>query len=328
MAWLRARGVEIVDPQEQKKSRPAVDPNVEMETVTYVHVPHDTSKPLKELSFLRPKGSVPTTGDALAQHLAPFFGSTAASLDLSLFENKSTSFIGSAGAPTEVSDKTLRKVAEQGNVEVFSLVRPCPSNKFTGIHMYLDEVGMMKRLPVNKRACEYAQRAGFNPSPTFHGDVFLGRVQSIPERNNVSFELGTDTNPDAAWLEKAAIENLEYQAEHNRMTGNTGTLQASNAGEDGKEKVEDGYSWTQRDDEVEVVVPVASDCTSKDVKVKFLPKSIQVFVKKIPVVNLDFFAKVDPDGCAWTMDKGKEGKRNIVITCEKIDALSWPRIRY
>jgi hypothetical protein len=326
MAWLRARGVEIVDPEEKTSSAPAVDPNAEMETVTYVHVPQDTSKKLQELSFSQPKGA-PSNGDALSQHLAPVFGSTAASLDLSLFQNKSTSHVGSAGAPTEVSDATLRKVAAKGSVETFALVRPCPSNKFTGINIYLDEVGMMKRLPVNTRAADFAARAGFNPPPTFYGDVFIGRVSAVPQVKNESFKVGIDTNPDAAWLEKAAVHNLEYQADHNRMTGNTAT-QASNAGEDGKEKVENGYSWTQTDDEVEVVVPLPQNCTTKAVKVKFLPKSIQVNVNKVVVLTLDFFAKIDPDGCTWTLDKDVAEKKNLVITCEKADPVSWPRIQH
>lgn len=36
---------------------------------------------------------------------------------------------------------------------------------------------MLKRLPLNKRASDYALRAGFNPPPQFYGDVFMGRVK-------------------------------------------------------------------------------------------------------------------------------------------------------
>lgn len=33
------------------------------------------------------------------------------------------------------------------------------------------------------------------------------------------------------------------------------------------------------------------------------------------------FARVDPDGCAWTLDKG-----DIIISMEKAEARSWPQL--
>jgi len=83
---------------------------------------------------------------------------------------------GSADAP-KVSVEALRQVTEQGQVETFALVRPTESNKYTSVNIYLDEVGMLRRLPLNKRAADLASKAGFNPAPSFYGDIFIGRIQ-------------------------------------------------------------------------------------------------------------------------------------------------------
>ena len=116
-------------------------------------------------------------GDLMPDHLKPLFGViNKASIDLTLFHEQASQHLSSEGAPTTISDATMRKLAEEGQVETFCLVKPVPSNKHTSINIYLDEVGMLKRLPLNSRASELAAKAGFNPPPDFYGDVFIGRV--------------------------------------------------------------------------------------------------------------------------------------------------------
>lgn len=120
------------------------------------------------------------------------------------------------------------------------------------------------------------------------------------------------------------MENLEYQKQMNVITGRN-ELQQAVDGTDGVAKAEEGYSWTQTEDEVEVVVPLPKDAASKDVHVKYMPKSLEVKYQKDPLVVLSLFARVDPDGCTWTLDRdGSESK--LVVTMEKADPTSWPRI--
>lgn len=76
-----------------------------------------------------------------------------------------------------VSESTLHSVAAGGSVEVFRLVSPMESNHHKIINFYLDEVGLLKKLPLNARASQYALKAGFNPAPQFYGDIYVGRVQ-------------------------------------------------------------------------------------------------------------------------------------------------------
>lgn len=141
---------------------------------------------------------------------------------------------------------------------------------------------------------------------------------------NVSFSLGVDTSLDAPWLQKATTENLEYQVEMNKITGRS-ELQQAVDGTDGVAKAEEGYSWTQTDEEVEVVVPLPKDATSKDIQVKYHPKSMEVKCRKEPLVSLSLFARVDPDGCTWTLDHDGDQSK-LVVTMEKADPTSWPRI--
>lgn len=147
----------------------------EYENLCFVHVPQDESLPMKELSMKVPKNRN-GRGDLLINELKPFFTALSKKVDMSLFHDQATKTLGSSGDNVKVSEEALQKVADQGQVETFCIVHPMPSNKFQGVNIYLDEVGMLKRLPLNKRASNFALRAGFNPAPQFYGDVFLGRV--------------------------------------------------------------------------------------------------------------------------------------------------------
>ena len=94
--------------------------------------------------------------------------------------------------------------------------------------------------------------------------------------------------------------------------------------------VEQGYSSTQTEDELEVVVPLSSeDVTAKDLSVTFRPQNLQVFQWKEPVVSLPLFERVDVDACTWTLDRGssEDHPKRLVITMEKCEQALWPRIR-
>jgi hypothetical protein len=97
-------------------------------------------------------------------------------------------------------------------------------------------------------------------------------------------------------------------------------------GEDGIAKAEGGFSWTQTEEELEVMIPLPANIQSKDVQVKYLPQSFQVKCRNEPLLSLSLFERIDPDGCTWTLDRDGEKKR-LVITIEKAEAASWPRIK-
>ena len=301
-----------------------------MDPVSYVLIPADTSQPLQEFSFAPPSE---VGGDALATHLKPAFAGNSDDVDLSLLlEQNQHLLAGSDGVTPVVSEDTMKQVAKQGHVEVFSLVHATTSNNMVAINLYLDEVGMLKRLKLNTRASEFAKQAGYNPPPTFYGNVFLGRVQKFHGQYNVmehlNFELGKDTSPDAEWLKQAATDNLEKQLQMNQITGQS-SQQPNVDGSDGVVKDEVGYAWTQTEEELELVVPLPSaDAKSKDVQVKFKPQSVVVTFggQKELLLDLELFERIDVDSGTWTMDR-KNNNVNLVATMEKVEQALWPRVR-
>lgn len=327
--WLRERGVLIETSEDRKKneSKKINTAGAKYETVSYVYIPHDTSKEMREMK-LKVYEEYSRAGDLMPDNLKQLFGVIdKANVDLTLFHEQAAQHLSTEGAPSTISDATMRKLAEEGQVETFCLVKPVPSNKHTSINIYLDEVGMLKRLPLNSRASNIAAKAGFNPAPDFYGDIFIGRVSTKPRVTNVDFKLGLDTAPDAEWLKNAMMGNLEYQTAMNQITGKN-EVQPPKAGEDGIAKDEEGYQWTQTDEEVEIVVNISEkSTTTKQIKVDFRPAFVHIKIRGEILFRLDFFSRIDPDGCTWTMDKsGNETK--LVVTCEKVEAISWPRITF
>jgi hypothetical protein len=134
-----------------------------------------------------------------------------------------------------------------------------------------------------------------------------------------------DCGPSAQWVKTAVHENLEYQQAINESTGrDKGTLQPSAVASDGIEKIENGYSWTQTSDDLELIIPLPdSSISSRELKVKFNPRKVNVSVKEIQLLSIELFAIIDPEGCTWTMDSGK-----LIVSCEKVDSIMWPRVAH
>lgn len=154
---------------------------------------------------------------------------------------------------------------------------------------------------------------------------------------NVDFKVGVDTSPDAEWIKTATIENLEHQVQLNKITGQSDRLQPSADGENGIAKSEQGglYSWTQTEEEIEIIVPLGkgsdgkslspSEIKTAGIKVKYFPRKVTVSFKAKEILCLSLYDCIDPDGCTWTLDSSND-ESSLVITCEKSDGMSWPRI--
>ena len=182
LEWLRERGVLIETAEERKAKQEQVKQALEvneegqetMEHVAYVLIPADSSQAMQQLSM-------PVRGrnhgiDLLESHLKSSFScSSSEMINIDLLKEQASKQFGTANTPT-ISDSALRKAASQGSVETFRLVPSMESNHFKTINFYLDEVGMLKNLPLNARATQLALKAGFNPPPKLYGDIFVGRL--------------------------------------------------------------------------------------------------------------------------------------------------------
>ena len=79
---------------------------------------------------------------------------------------------------------------------------------------------------------------------------------------------------------------------------------------------EDGFSWQDQDEEVEITVAVGSIKRS-DVKLAFKAKEVRMDAPK--TFRMELYAAVDPDGCNWTLSGA-----NLVLTLEKKDVPPTP----
>jgi hypothetical protein len=348
--FLLDRGVEISTPEEREADRKVNASSVapiflqlygnsgsenEDGGIQFVLIPHDESKPMSTVtlpaSFLNDH-----RGDVIPNFVKPYFGANKESIDAGLLQAQtSKQFSSGQGIKgkdgktvdmSRISTSAMNAVAAEGSVETFCLTHPADTNDYTGVYIYLDEVGMLKKLPLNKRVGAIGGACGYHPAPIFYGDVFVGRTQTKPKMVNVDFVAGIDTDGGAEWMRRAVSENLAWQQAMNEATGKSSKLeQPAHAGTDGAVAQEANFAWTQDEEEVELTVPVStSGVNKKNLKVVYKPKVVTVSYEGETIVRLDFFESVDVDGCTWTLNNDKT---KVVITCEKADpGKIWPRI--
>jgi CS domain len=309
------------------------------EEVTLVYIPADATVPVQEVTFQQPAWAATAAHEsnaALIDFLKPRFQTPNADVDLSRLDpSAQTLFAGSSNGPgttlPKVSEATLRTVAKDVHIETFTVVHSV--DRKPSLVLYLDEVGALKRLPVNARAASYASRAGYNPSPVFYGDVFAGRVCPVTHRT-VSCRI-----EDLERVSEHLVNNLTHQMEQNRMLGRPDARQPDAAGSGDRAQQEDGFSWRQTEQELEVSVPVpgggGGTITSRQVKVEFKPQTLRVSIANTdPPVSLliRLFERVDVDSCTWTLEKSKKENEQdpeqlLVASMEKVEEALWPRIQ-
>eukprot|EP00518_Triparma_eleuthera_P005611 CAMPEP_0182453898 /NCGR_PEP_ID=MMETSP1319-20130603/759_1 /TAXON_ID=172717 /ORGANISM="Bolidomonas pacifica, Strain RCC208" /LENGTH=279 /DNA_ID=CAMNT_0024651857 /DNA_START=65 /DNA_END=900 /DNA_ORIENTATION=+ len=242
MEYLKSRGVEIETVEDRQalssssSSSPASVPEILKQLscascessggCSFAFVPVDSSRPIRQV-HLPGSGGI-ANADLLPDFVRPYFAD-GRGVDAGLMRDQAAKHFA-AGAlqgldPTNLSASSMDKVAALGSVETFPLVRPAASNGHTGVYVYLDEVGLLKKLAANPRASRLAAACGYDPAPNFYGDVFVGRCQTKPSLRNVDFVVGEDTSLDAEWMKRAVRENVEWQVEMNSLTGRTGELQ-------------------------------------------------------------------------------------------------------
>ena len=175
ISFLRERGVEIEFPED--RNVPKVDDDINNKTasrkVYVVKIPCDEREELSEIQIPVKDGD---NTDQMILILRIYFNS-------STYQTKTKQIVEELkkNAPTmlgntdiSVSDSTLENLTQNGNVEAFSLVRPSPTNDFCGVSFYLDEIGSLKKLPLNKRAVAIAALCGYDNVPLL-GDMFIGQ---------------------------------------------------------------------------------------------------------------------------------------------------------
>lgn len=81
--------------------------------------------------------------------------------------------------------------------------------------------------------------------------------------------------------------------------------------------IEQGCSWTQTDDEVEVTAPLAAGVKARDVTCKILPSSLSVAICGKSIVQGILLKKVRHDDSVWSIEE-RHGERIFKLTLVKI----------
>lgn len=288
---------------------------------TYVRIPADESLPFEDLT-----GTAKKAGDMMQQHIAKahFAGGSIKHAD---------GLRAQYGEAVDEKMGVLNRVCAEGSVETFALVRPSRSTQpepHTGTYLYLDEMGVPKGLPVNKRASKVATACGLDVESPFHGDVYIARVRIEPSPARQSSFYASELASGSAWLESAASENWQY---NNAMSEYTAAAKAAQLRAEGKteaqvmeEEAARGWRWQDSAEEVEVTVAVPEGVAAKALKVDVSATALSVALKAEPtkpIASFVLFAPVRPDESAWTMGKTQEGTPAVVVSMEKVDAQSW-----
>ena len=346
-AWLRAHGVEIETAEdrlrmeneakrlrEKEKSEPT-------RKLVCVKIPAEDSLPFEEVTL-----EVPMTkpGDVFPDLVKPYFIG-GGDIDVNLAKQAATKQLGEEFASKSQNlGVSLAKETAMGSTETFALVRPSEKNGRKGVYIYLDEVGLLKGKPKNARASSLAASCGF-PGTTFHGDVFVGAVQTEPQpMRSVDFTV-KEMDSSAAWLKLAPMENAEYamsmkeleKAMSEKGVGGGPGLQRINMGggggnDDGVLPSGDGegYRWEQNEDgEVEISVYVPENTSAKTISVGFRADSCVVSSKsegKVIVQIDNLYNKIRPDECTWTIAGGSK-KNEVCVSLTKVnDDETWPAL--
>lgn len=357
--WLRERGVLIETVSDRRRAEAILSSNDDdtnivdlvrrlsiendegtiVDGIKFVYIPQDDTKRISTLVLPRRVAHAlgQTAGDVLPSYIKSYFAD-GKSLDVHLFEEqaKKQNLVGSEQIKS-IGSTALSNVTSSGSVETFPLVRPSSTNRNEGVYIYLDEVGLLKKLPINKRASQLAYRCGYNPTPNFYGDIFVGRVQTVPHLHNVNITSDDVIDTTKEWLVRAPQENTAWQQTLNEVSGRDEQTQPDHAGTEGKAVQVDtddecSYSWTQNDEEVEITISMkdliiyAAAATStihtKSIKVVFQPQQIIVKCNDGDAIfDQKLYSRLDVDGCTWTLDKSG----GLIITIQKAsEGETWP----
>lgn len=296
-------------------------------TFAYVKIPADADAPFEELA-----ATAKAYGNSLESVLTPVFaGGSVTNAD---------SLRAEFGDAVDQKMAQLNMVAAEGSVEVFALVRPAKSTlpiAHTGTYLYFDEkMGVLKDRPVNHRARHIASACGLEVESPFHGDVYVGRVCIEPTPMHCVDFGKDDLNPDSVFLRSAPSENAMYsQASHSYESAAKSKIEQSGSSSSSGAplSVAGGYSWSQTQSEVEVIVALPKACGKRDFEVKVSKMQLKVFMKgkaDTPLADFKLYGAVRPDEMTWTFSADNNagaGLPAVTVSVEKqVDTLTWTRL--
>jgi len=300
-------------------------------TFKYVYVPAEKGAPMEVLEASKPDD---LQDDTFTTTLKKHFSSRG-KVDRKILEAQISEKIKGQ----KLDEKQIEMLMGHTSVEINPITVPTQRNNFLSVSMYVDDQGIAKSLPLNERASQIALASG--RASEVRGDAFFGRIfddQNVWTREDFTL---ADCRSDAPWIAAAKKESLRPKTsdvELQKMLAKAQTKSNSETRsrvmtlctyfdrELAEKKFPEGstgrYSWNQKEDEVEIVVPVPEGCSSKDVKMGLKSKSIVVALKGQVILEGDLFQTVRTDGSTWSIS-GDGNSRKLSIVLEKAMEKTW-----
>jgi hypothetical protein len=237
--------------------------------------------------------------------------------------------------------------------EIICLTVPTPLNGYKAVSMYGDDNARNKNYPLNQRATDLMKACGHalpsdgsnedgKPSGIY-GDVFVGRchdneVEDIWERVDITSEEVEGDLEQVEWCRIAKKKGGGGGHGGSSAASLSSTLQNMSKGGGGnpmnhhnramtglyQEGEENGYKWSQTQEEVELRFVVAPGTKAKYVKVKFGRKTLKVTVAGQTLCDGETWGNVQVDESTYTLqdtttDQKVQQGRELCITLSKKD---------
>lgn len=217
----------------------------------------------------------------------------------------------------------FRASNSSASCEIIALTVPTELNNYRGVSMYANDNGKNLGLPINDRATALVKACG-HQSNIIHGDVFVGRyhdneMQDIWER--VDF---TEEDIQGDLESKEWIKTARQKGGGGGVGGAASSLSGMMSGAS-QTSNEDGYKWSQTEDEVEIKFSVPPGTKAKYCKVKFGRKSLRVTVAGQTLCDGETFGAVTIDESTYTIqdDPDSESGRELCISLGKHSNEHW-----
>jgi len=280
---------------------------------TYVKVPADEALDYEELT-----GEIASATDTLQEQLK----AACAGGSIKRTDHLRTTY----GSAVDSKLDALNSVAQSGSVELFALTKPSKSSlplPHSATYLYIDEMGMLKDLPKNRRAFELARACGLDVEQPFHGDVYIGRVVVQPSFRQVSFA-AAEVVSSSPWMLSAPTENAQYAA---AMHDYEQAAKSKQVGPTEEEKsAARGWGWEQTAEDVEFTVRLPAGTQKRDLKVDVTASKLKVSLKAAaqPIAEVRLYAAVSSDESTWTLGADAAGP-HVCVSMEKLNPETWPQ---
>lgn len=173
-------------------------------TVKYVLIPANESDPIRELELSVPAKLEDNLG-ALTKALNAYYAAQTGGFTPEQREALISTMRKQVAEKNKDSpppdEAMLSQVALSQTVDIVQLLPPIAATEWVGVSMYVDDKGVAKELPTNRRASEVCTQCGL--SVQVLGDAFVARAWDDQEGYERQDFRASDLASDEAWVKAA-----------------------------------------------------------------------------------------------------------------------------